>query len=343
MQTSKLVQVINAHCEGENGAVVTGGVLHIPGESMLDKLNYLNNEGRALQKFLCFEPRGVPHGSFNVLCAPTREDADAGFIILQPDGAHPMSGSNAICVTTVLLETGTIPMIEPETIVKLDTAAGLVTAVASCINGKCKEVTLSMAPSFVERLDVEVNYQGSSIRGDVAFGGDSYAVVDVEQLGLSIEPSQATELFSRGVELVQLFNQQISVQHPLLPSINKISYVMFRQVKGEVIKTCTTLKPGRCDRSPCGTGSSANLAIMHKRGLVDEGQQFITESIIGSQFKVKLAGVSSMCGRETVLPEITGRAWIYGTQQLSIDPSDPFQEGFVLADTWGPYIQELDV
>lgn len=341
MNSKKLVQLINAHCEGENGSVLIGGVLDIPGSSMQEKMNYLNGEGRDLQKFLCFEPRGVPHGSVNVVCQSTREDADAGFVVLQPDGAHPMSGSNAICVTTVLLETGMIAMQEPQTVVKLDTAAGLVTAVANCENGKCVDVTLSMTPSFVEALAVTVEFEGRNVVADIAFGGDYYAVVDVEQLDLTIDPLNAAALFSNGVELVKLFNQHIEVQHPLNEDLNRISYVMFKQNCSNHIKTCTTLKPGRCDRSPCGTGSSANLAIMFKKGLVKVGEQLTSESIIGSQFKVKLAKTTSIGSYQAVLPEITGRAWIYGSQQLNLDPSDPFDKGFVLADTWGPYIEEL--
>jgi len=177
MNTSKYIQVVNAHCEGENGSVVVGGVLQIPGATMQEKFDYLNNEGRDLQRFLCFEPRGVPHGSVNIVTAPTRPDADAGFVILQPDGAHPMSGSNAICVTTVLLEIGMVPMTEPETIVRLDTAAGLVTATARCEGGKCIDVTLSMVPSFVEALDVEIPYMDQTIKADIAFGGDAKVTI----------------------------------------------------------------------------------------------------------------------------------------------------------------------
>ncbi|MEH6576552.1 MAG: proline racemase family protein [Amphritea sp.] len=343
MHWKKMVNVVNTHCEGENGAVVLGGVINVPGETMLDKLNYLNNEGRDLQRFLCFEPRGVPHGSFNIVTAPIHPEADAGFIILQPDGAHPMSGSNAICVTTALLETGAVPMQEPETVVTLDTAAGLIKAVARCEAGKCVDVTLAMVPSFVEQLDFEVSYLGQTIRGDIAFGGDYYAIVDVEQLGLTIDPANAGELFAKGVELVELFNRSISVEHPLYSTLNKLSYVMFRQVEDDVIKTCTTLKPGRCDRSPCGTGSSANLATLYQRGLVKEGDELFSQSIIGSRFKVRLDGVTTIGDKQAVLPKITGRGWIYGTQQLALDPSDPFQQGFVLSDTWGPYIDELKI
>lgn len=343
MQWKKMVNVINAHCEGENGAVVLGGVIHVPGDTMLEKLNYLNHEGRDLQRFLCFEPRGVPHGSFNIVTPPIQPEADAGFIILQPDGAHPMSGSNAICVTTVLLETGAIPMQEPETIVTLDTAAGLVKAHARCEAGKCVDVTLAMVPSFVEQLDFEVVYQGQTIRADIAFGGDYYAIIDVKQLDLTIAPENAAQLFAKGVELVTLINRNIHVEHPLYSTLNKLSYVMFKQEEADVTRTCTTLKPGRCDRSPCGTGSSAYLATLFERDLIKEGDELTTQSIIGSRFKVLLDGVTLIGNKQAVLPKITGRAWIYGSQQLALDPSDPFDKGFVLSDTWGPYIEELSL
>lgn len=341
MQSSRYLQMVNTHCEGENGSVLVGGLVHIPGKTMQEKFEYLNNEGRELQRFLCFEPRGVPHGSVNIITEPTRPDADAGFVILQPDGAHPMSGSNAICVTTVLLETGMVKMSEPETIVRLDTAAGLVTAVARCENGKCLDVTLSMVPSFAELLDVEVVFNGKNIKADIAFGGDYYGLIDVDQFDLTIEPKNACTLFDLGVELVGLLNRKFQVQHPLFPSLNKISYVMFRQIHGDLVHTCTTLKPGRCDRSPCGTGSSANLATMHARNLVKVGDILTSQSIIGSQFRVELNSTTTIENKPAVMPKITGRAWIYGTQQLMVDPSDPFKEGFVLSDTWGRFIDEI--
>ncbi|TPE49470.1 proline racemase [Maribrevibacterium harenarium] len=341
MQTAKYVQVVNAHCEGENGSVVVGGILSIPGATMQEKYQYLNGEGRSLQRFLCFEPRGVPHGSVNLVMPPCRDDADAAFIILQPDGAHPMSGSNAICVTTVLLETGMIPMTEPETIVRLDTAAGLVTAVARCEQGKCVDVTLSMVPSFVEELAVPVPYQGQMIHADIAFGGDYYGIVDIDQLGLEIAPHNAHILFDIGIELVNSLNERYQVQHPEYPTLNKLSYVMFRNIDGSLVQTCTTLKPGRCDRSPCGTGSSANLATMYARGLVKEQDTLTSQSIIGSQFRVTLSGTTTIGDKTAVLPKVTGRAWIYATQQLLLDPTDPFNEGFTLSDTWGRFIDEL--
>ncbi|MEC8080371.1 MAG: proline racemase family protein [Pseudomonadota bacterium] len=341
MNTSKYIQVVNAHCEGENGSVVVGGVLQIPGATMQEKFDYLNNEGRDLQRFLCFEPRGVPHGSVNIVTAPTRPDADAGFVILQPDGAHPMSGSNAICVTTVLLETGMVPMTEPETIVRLDTAAGLVTATARCEGGKCIDVTLSMVPSFVEALDVEIPYMDQTIKADIAFGGDYYGIVDVQQLGMEIAPQNAHLLFDIGVDLVTRLNQQYSVQHPMYASLNKISYVMFRNIDGALVQTCTTLKPGRCDRSPCGTGSSANLSTMYARKQVEVGDSLTSQSIIGSQFGVLLEDTTTIADKTAVLPKVTGRAWIYGTQQLMVDPTDPFKQGFTLSDTWGRFINEI--
>lgn len=333
MQWEKMIQIMDVHCEGEVGSVVTGGLLDIPGSTMNEKLAFFSDtpEGQKLLRFLCNEPRGPVAGSVNILTPATRPDADAGFLVLQPSGVYAMSGSNAICVTTALLESGMVPMREPESVVMLDTAAGLVKALAHCENGKCKSVTLDMMPSFVDALDVEFTYNTFNFKADIAFGGVYYAIVDVDQIGLTIDVCNNNDLYRIGIEMCEQINQLYSVQHPMYPDQNSIAYVMFRQFDGEVIRTCTTLKPGRCDRSPCGTGSSANLAVMYAKGLAQQGQEFTTQSIIGSQFKVMLAGITEVAGKVAVLPRITGGAWSYGFHQVALDPSDPFPEGFVLS------------
>jgi proline racemase len=275
--------------------------------------------------------------SVNLLLPPTRPEAHAGFIVLQADKAHPMSGSNAICVVTALLELGMVPMQEPETTVVLDTPAGLVTARAACKDGRCIGVSLDMVPAFVERLDFEVETtEFGRIRADIAFGGVYYALVDVNQIGLNIAPENARQLAESGVKLKDAINRQIQVQHPLYEQINDVAYVMFRnRVSDELYQTCTTLPPGRVDRSPCGTGSSANLATLAARGRVNTGSRLTSRSIIGGEFEVELLGWSEVAGKAAVLPRIQGRAWVYGIQQLGVDPDDPLAAGFMLSDTWG--------
>jgi len=329
--------MVEAHAEGEVGRVVTGGVLDLPGETMLDKMNFLNHEDDSLRRFCVFEPRGYASMSTNVLLPPTRPDADAGFIILQGDKAHAMSGSNCICVVTVLLETGLVTMTEPETSVALDTPAGLVTAKAACRNGKCERVTLDMVPSFVESLDVDVDVPGlGTVRLDAAFGGVYYALIDPRQLDLSIEPAAARKLVDAGCRIHRALNEQVRVQHPLYPGIEGFAYMMFadRKADGELLGA-TILPPGRIDRSPCGTGNSARLAVRHARGEAAPGETLTARSIIDSRFEVAFLGETRVGDRPAVLPQVSGRGWVHGIHQIGVDPSDPYPQGYLLSDTWG--------
>ena len=260
MRWKKTLQLVDVHCEGEIGKVITGGVIDIPGKTMLDKMNYINEVDDSLRRLVVLEPRGCLQMSVNLLLPPTRPEADAGFFVLQADKAHPMSGSNSICVVTALLELGMVQMQEPQTTVVLDTPAGLVTARATCRDGRCIGVSLDMVPAFVEHLDLEIETpEFGRIRADIAFGGVYYALVDVDQVGLTIAPENARQLAECGVQLKNIINGQVHIEHPLYSQINEVAYVMFRnRVSDDIYQTCTTLPPGRVDRSPCGTGSSAN-------------------------------------------------------------------------------------
>jgi proline racemase len=281
--------------------------------------------------------------SVNLLVPPTRPDADAGFIVLQADRAHPMSGSNCICVVSALLETGRVPIRGPETTLTLDTPAGLIKAVARCQDGHCLSVSLDNVPAFVETLDQPVATPlWGTIKADIAFGGVYYAIIDVGQVGLAIEPSQARALAEAGIAIKALLAEQITVQHPEIASLNEIAYVMFRGRDSDgAVRTCTTLKPGRVDRSPCGTGSSANLAVLHASKQLRIGESRTSRSIIGGEFRVEMIGETTVGNRPAVLPRITGQAWIYGMEELRIDPADPFVRGFALSDTWGRQVDSL--
>ena len=346
MRWSRTLTLVEAHAEGEVGKMITGGVVDLPGATMLEKMDHLNQVDDSLRRLTIFEPRGCVQMSVNLMLPPTRPEADAAFIVLQADRAHAMSGSNCMCVVTALLETGVLPMTEPTTRVVLDTPAGLVGAVAQCRDGKCERVTLDMVPSFVDALDIAIDVDGlGSITADIAFGGVYYALVDVGQTGLEIEPGAARDLVSIGMAVKRACAEQVRVQHPELSALDHIAYVMFRDRDAhepDLIRHCTTLEPGRCDRSPCGTGSSANLAVLYARGEIAVGQRVRTRSIIGSEFQVELAGETEVAGRPAVLPRITGRAWLTGIQQIGVDPTDPFPLGFTLSDTWGENLSVTD-
>lgn len=343
MKFEQSLELLQVHCQGEIGRVIIGGAPEIPGATILDKMNHINQVDDSLRRFVTFEPRAHVAMTTNLLLPPCRPDADAAFIVLQPDRAHPMSGSNCICLVTALLESGRIKMVEPETIVRLDTAAGLITARARCENGRCLSVSLDNVPAFAVALDQAVKTRDfGTIRADIAFGGVFYALVDVDQIGLTIAPDNARALAEAGIAIKADLAGQVQVSHPEIPGLDEVAYVMFRDREADgTIRTCTTLKPGRVDRSPCGTGSSANLACLHARGEVAVGDQRISKSTIGGTFTAEAIGETTVGNRKAVLPRITGQAWIYGREELRISPDDPFAAGFALSDSWGPQVGAL--
>ncbi|QLF69248.1 proline racemase family protein [Peteryoungia desertarenae] len=346
MRWKRTLQLLDVHAEGEIGKVALGGVPKIPGATTADKLHWLNTDpkGHALRRMLVLEPRGAPIGSVNLLLPPSDPAADAAFVILQPDQAHASSGSNSICVVTALLETGMIEIQEPETVITLETAAGLVKAIATCSNGRCERVKLTMVPSFVHQLDAEIDTsEWGRIRFDLSYGGVFYALVDVSEIGLSITRDKARQLVEAGMVLKQQINRDIPLVHPEIPAISGVAYVMFRDIDPDgAVRTCTTMWPGRVDRSPCGTGNSANLATLYARGKAKVGDLLTSRSIIGSEFEVGLSGVTEVAGRPAVIPSISGRGFTFGLHQVALDPHDPFDLGFALTDVWGPSAGSID-
>lgn len=343
MNFEKSLELLLVHCQGEIGKLIVGGAPEIPGATILDKMNHINDVDDSLRRFVTFEPRAHVAMTANLLLPPCHPDADAAFIVLQPDRAHPMSGSNCICVVTALLETGRVRMAETETVVRLDTAAGLITAHARCESGRCLSVSLDNVPAFAVDLQAPIKtHRWGNIEADIAFGGVFYALVDVGRIGLTIAPENARALAEAGIEIKALLKEQVSVGHPDIPGLDEVAYVMFRDRDPDgAVRTCTTLKPGRVDRSPCGTGSSANLAVLHAKGEVKPGDARTSRSIIGGTFRAEAIGETTVGNRRAVLPRITGQAWIYGREELRISPDDPFPTGFALSDSWGPQVGEL--
>ncbi len=337
MRWKRCLSLLGVHAEGEIGKVLTGGLIDVPGESMLAKLRHLNEEDDSLRRFCLLEPRGGPNMSVNLLLPPTQAGADAGFLVMQPDQCHAMSGSNAICVTTALLETGMVAMREPETRVTLDTAAGLVHARALCGDGSCLSVTLDMPASFLEARDVTVEVPGiGRVTLDLAFGGVFYALADPEPLGLAIAPGAARALVETGMQVLAAARREIVPEHPERPGIRGLAYLMWCGRDSEGPRNATVMPPGRLDRSPCGTGSSARLALMAARGEIGPGERIRFRSTIGTRFEAEIAGTTEIGGRPAVLPRITGRGWIFSREEIGLDPRDPFPLGHSLSDIWGP-------
>ncbi len=272
----------------------------------------------------------------NLLVPATSAEADIGFIPMQADGAHAMSGSNAICVATALLETGEIEMQEPESLVVLDTPAGLVRAHAVCRNGNVERVEIGMPTSFVEHLDHPVEVDGvGTLEVDVAFGGCYFVLIDARPLGFEIAQHEARDLVDMGNRINSAAKDQISVRHPTVPAFDRVEYPMFVAMRGQSIVNATVIFPGRLDRSPCGTGTAARLAVMYERGEVELGQVVTASSIIGSEFKARIQDTARCGSRMAIKPALSGRAWIYGSLKLGVHPLDPYPLGFTLSDTWG--------
>lgn len=336
MHWKRTLQTVDVHCAGEVGRVITGGVLNIPGATMAAKLAHINEVDDSLRRWLCSEPRGAANHTFVLIPPACHPDADFGMIVLQTDQAHAMSGSNAMCAVTAILETGMMGMTEPETVVTLDTAAGLVRATARCQDGKVTGVSLDMPPSFVALAGgtVETGEWGD-ITYDLCFGGVFYALIDVDQVGLTIVPENARALAEIGVRLRDQIAAQTEIAHPEIPEVHGLAYVMFRTREEDgAMRHCTTLKPARADRSPCGTGTNSTAAVLHAKGEIAPGDVITTRSIIGSEFQAELMGAADIGPYTGSRVRITGQCWIYGISQIGLDPSDPFPSGFVLSDTW---------
>ncbi len=346
MRWSRMLTMLDVHAEGEIGRVVTGGLPAVPGATMLEKLRHINEVDDSIRRFTVYEPRGTAHMTVNLLLPPCDPLAAAGFIVLQADRAHAMSGSNAMCVATALLETGMVPMIEPVTRFALDTPAGLVGVTAACHDGRCARVTLDMVPAFVHELDVALDVEGlGRVRLDIAFGGIFYALVDARAAGLAITRANARALVDVASRIKRAVNEHVRVAHPERPGIDVVSYVMFCDRDRDdpsILRGSTIVLPGRCDRSPCGTGTSARLAVLHARGELAVGERLRARSIIDSEFLARITGTATVGGRPAVLPEISGRAWLFGVHQCGVDPTDPYPLGFTLSDMWGPDVAVTD-
>ena len=332
------IAVVGCHAEGEVGDVIVAGVATPPGETMFARMQAMAADHDGIRQCLLCEPRGSVARHVNLLTPPTRADCDAGLIIMEPTEYPPMSGSNLICAVTVLLETGRIAMREPETVVTMDTPAGPVRARAACRDGKCVSVSFENVPSLALRLDVDLEVaEFGTVRADLAFGGMIYAIVDATALGFAVEPSEARELAALGEAIRLAARAQAPVSHPANPEISGVSIVQLNRPfagVGQVTRNTCIVAPGRSDRSPTGTGTSARLAVLHARGLMRVGEAMIHESIIGSRFEGRILREASVAGHPAIVPEITGRAWITGHHRYVLDASDPYPRGYRVADTW---------
>lgn len=351
MRLINMITAVDAHACGEPGRVITGGVLDVPGKTMFEKKTYLETQADDLRKRMLREPRGYPAANCNLILPPTRPDADAGFVIMEQTEYPPMSGTNTICVTTVLLETGMLPMEEPVTELALESPAGLVRVRADVSNGKVTRVTFQNVPAFAVHLDTKVEVPTlGTVTVDVAYGGMFYVIADAEPLGLRLTPDEGRDIARLGEMIKAATREQLPVVHPENPEIAGVTIAQLSgppthpeaHRKNAVIVSTGTLDwnqpsswTGAIDRSPCGTGTCAKMAALHAKKKLALNEDFRHEGILGTIFTGRLIAETQVGPYPAVVPTLSGRAWITGFANYVVDPDDPFPNGFTVGDIWG--------
>ena len=342
MRASHVIHVVSCHAEGEVGDVIVGGVAPPPGATLWEQSRFIAGDGW-LRDVVLNEPRGGVSRHVNLLVPPVDPAARMGFIIMEPADTPPMSGSNSLCVTTVLLETGILPMEEPETRIVLEAPGGLIEATASCRDGKVEKVRIRNVPSFADRLDATLEVEGvGALAVDTAYGGDSFVILDSRALGFELVPDEARDLAETGIRITRAANEQIGFRHPEQPEWDHISFCQFAapvEYRDGVAlgRNAVAIRPGKIDRSPCGTGCSARLAVLHAKGTLAVGDPFVGVSPIDSRFECRIEREAKVGDRPAIVPSLAGRAWLTGTHQHTIDPADPWPRGYRLSDTWPRY------
>lgn len=350
MRLTNCVQAYDAHACGEPGRVIVGGVLDVPGASMYEKMCYLRDHADALRQRMLREPRGYPASNCNLILPPTDPRADAGYVIMEQVEYPGMSGTNTICVVTVLLETGMLPMQEPVTELTLETPAGLIHVHADCADGKVTRVTFRNVPAFAVYLDREIDVPHlGRVRVDVAYGGMFYVIAEAAQFNLRLTPGEGREIVRIGEMIKAAANAQLPVTHPDQPgfagiTIGQLSGAPHRpgsSRRNAVIVSTGVLdwdRPstwtGAIDRSPCGTGTCAKMATLFAKGRLRLDEDFVHEGILGTTFTGRLVDEARVGPYRAVVPTLSGTAWITGMATYGVDPQDPFPEGFTVGDIW---------
>jgi proline racemase len=332
MRSSRVITAIDTHTEGMPTRVVTGGVGIIDGDTANERRLHAIKHLDGLRHFLVDEPRGHPAMSGALLQPPTRPDADWGVVYIEVSGFLPMCGHGTIGVATALVESGMVAVTEPETVIRLDTPAGLVTARVAVSDGHADAVTFENVPAFAERLDATVTVPGyGDIPYSLAFGGNYYAMVDLDAINIPFDRSRQRDICDAGLAIMNAVNETDAPHHPDIDGVDHCHHVEFIAPGSTArhSRHAMAIHPGWFDRSPCGTGTSARMAELWARGELPLATDFVNESFIGSRFTGRLVAETTVGGKAAVIPTITGRAWVTGLGQYLLDPSDPFPEGFV--------------
>jgi proline racemase len=333
MRSSRVFHAVDSHTEGMPTRVVTGGVGTLPGDTMFERRQWFVDHSDGVRQLLMNEPRGHAAMSGAILQPSTRPDADVGVLFIEVSGCLPMCGHGAIGVATVLVETGIVAAVEPVTTIRLDTPAGVVVAEVAVADGAAVAVTIRNVPSFSYQLDASVPVPGyGTIRYDMAYGGNFYAICELEELGIAFDRAEKQRILDAGLAIMAAINEHRRPVHPENPSIDVCHHVQFLAPGSDArhSRHAMAIHPGWFDRSPCGTGTSARMAQLHARGALPMDTDFVNESFIGTRFVGRLVEETTVADLPAVVPAITGRAWITGTAQYLLDPTDPFPEGFEL-------------
>lgn len=334
MRIRKSFHTIDTHTEGEPTRTVVGGIPVVPGKTMKEKMVYMMERQDWIRKVLTYEPRGNDVMSGTILTPPCDPAADIGVLYFEVGGWMPMCGHDTIGVSTALVEAGLVEVTEPYTYITLDTAAGLVRVKVEVKDNVAKRVTFTNAPAFVMARDVDVETaEFGKVHMDIAYGGNVYAILPAASVGLEIAPENSKAIIDTGNLLKKYINEQVSICHPEMPFINKVTHVEFSgppKNAAATVQNAVVIPPGAIDRSPCGTGTSAKMALLAAKGRLKEGENFVHESIIGSLFHCRIVGQSEVGGIPAIVPEVAGSAYVTGIHTFFIDPEDPFPEGFQL-------------
>ena len=351
MRISRMIQAVDLHAGGEHGRVIVGGVLDVPGETMFEKMRYLATEADDLRKLMLREPRGYPAANCNLILPPTRPEAQAGYVIMEQMEYPGMSGTNTICVTTALIETGMVEAEEPVTELVLESPAGLIAVRAEVADGKVKRVEFENVPAFAVHIDTPIEVPNlGTVTVDVAYGGMFYVIAEAQPLGITLTPDRAGEVTRVGEMIKAAAREQLPVVHPDNPDIREVTIGV---ISGPPTHAQATLKnaavvstgtfdwtrpetwTGALDRSPCGTGTCAKMAALHAKGELGLDEDFHHEGILGTIFTGRLIRETRVGEYRAVVPKLSGQAWITGFAQYVLEPDDPFPEGYTVGDIWG--------
>ena len=334
MRFDRMITAVESHTAGEPTRVVVGGIPHIPGRTMMEKREYFQNHLEHIRKALMHEPRGHKDMAGAIITAPVSEGASFGVLFISGTTYEYMCGHGSIGVATVAVETGMVTPVEPVTKVTFDTPAGMVTGYVNVNNGTVRSVTIRNVPAFLYKsTSIDIPNAGS-VPVDIAFGGNFFPIVDARNIGVKVEPKNILELRRIGTTVRRAVSEKVRIEHPENPRINEILDVRIYDkpvTPGAHARVVVITGDGeQVDRSPCGTGTCAHMAMLYSKGQLRLNEESVHESIIGTIFKGKLIGTTNVGDYQAVVPEITGSAYITGISNFTIDPNDPLKYGFSL-------------